>query len=61
MGLLEMMCVVGQLCLGVALHAGDFNAPKALERCHPALQSGEKWALAAILANYIPLLKLLVP
>lgn len=37
--------------LSLDLHAGDFNTPKALERC-PVLQSEEKWAHAAILAHH---------
>lgn len=37
--------------LGLDLHAGDFNTPKALERC-PVLQSEEKWAHAVILAHH---------
>lgn len=35
--------------MGLDLHAGSFNAPEALERCHPVLQSDEKWAHAATL------------
>lgn len=40
--------------LGLDLHAGDFNTPKALERCWPVLQSDEKWPHAAIFAHYSP-------
>lgn len=39
---------------GLDLHAGDFKASKALERCRPVLQSDEKWAHAATLAHYNP-------
>lgn len=42
----------GDKCLGLDLHAGDFNTPEALERCHPVLQSDEKWALSATVAHY---------